>query len=253
MQLNILTVWHNESSNLPKYFKSLRNFSDLCDTRIIYCDQGSLDNSLEIAKKYNAEIYEHGKKWYCEWSRKRCVDNLFKDWDWILVLDCDEEITLALAKEIVNTIENQDIWVIKIPKDTIAFGMPVGIEYAIRLFKKWSIEVTDTIHEYIKITNEPYIVLNNNLENSDLKEKSWKEIFNWIDKANKYTETDYWKYKNMTKYRLVFNLFFKPIESFLYFYIIKWLVRYWIKWLIYAIMQSIYQFIKYSKSILSIQ
>lgn len=250
MKLNIITVWHNEELNLSKFFESLYHFNDLMNTRVVYCDQWSTDKSLEIATLYHAEIYQHGKKWYCERSRKWCVDNLFQDWEWILVLDCDEEITKDLAKEIYDIITTTTIGIIKIPKNTMAFWMPVGIEYAIRLFKKWVIEVTDTIHEYIKIVNEPYIVLKNNLENNDIKESKWNEMFNWIEKANKYSEKDYIKYTHHNYWKLFLFLLLKPLESFLYYYIRHFILKYGMKWFIYSYLHAFYQFITIAKAII---
>ena len=114
VQLNIVTVGHNEEKNLPKFFSSLGYFDELCKLRIIYCDQWSSDQSLTIAKEYAHETYQHWKKGYCEWSRKRVVDNLLSDGEWLLVLDCDEEITDLLAKEIVATISANNYNIIKI-------------------------------------------------------------------------------------------------------------------------------------------
>lgn len=252
--LNIITVWHNEEKNLNKYFNSLNHFKDLIKIKIIYCDQWSTDKSLEIATLYHAQIYQHGKKWYCERSRKWCVDNLFQNWEWILVLDCDEEITKDLAKEIYHTIAHTSIGIIKIPKNTIAFWMPVGIEHAIRLFRKWVIEVTDTIHEYIKITDEPYIILKNNLENNDLKEELWKEVFNRIQKINTYTQIHFLKEISkkgaQSNLALCYHMLKDMIMRFLYFYIRIRLIKYWLKWFLYCLLQSYYPVVLYFKVLL---
>gem|GEM_PF-4937420 len=77
---------------------------------------------------------------------------------------------MELAKEISSIINKNAYGVVKIMNQIVAFGMPVGIDFAIRLFRKGSVNVTDTIHEYIKLTNENFFTLKNKLHNKDLKE-----------------------------------------------------------------------------------
>lgn len=250
MKLTVVTVGHNEATNLPKYFNCLKNFDSLCEIKSIYCDQGSTDDSLIVAKKNGAEVYEHGKKWYCEWSRKRCVDNLIEDGEWVLILDCDEEVSYLLAKEICDTISNSNYDIGRLKKNTIAFGMPVGTEYAIRLFKKGAVIVTDTIHEYIKLTHEKYVVLDTILKNDDRKESNGKEVFNWLEKANKYSELDHFKYENFSYFRLYIYLFLKPIESFIYYYFRQKLIGYGHKGFVYSLFHLLYQTMVFAKAIL---
>ena len=89
INLSAFLIVHNEEKNLEKCLKSL----SFCD-EIIIVDQESTDNTLKLATKYTKNIY-HDKCWgYADPSRalgeSKCHGK------WILNLDADEEITLAL-------------------------------------------------------------------------------------------------------------------------------------------------------------
>ena len=57
--------------------------------RIIYIDQSSTDNSIEIARKYWCNIYIHPNQWYADPDKKWAIDELCNDDEWILIQDAD--------------------------------------------------------------------------------------------------------------------------------------------------------------------
>jgi len=86
-----------------KYLEQcLNSVKDLID-EIIIVDTGSKDKTKEIAKKFNATIFDF--KWVDDFSAARNESLKHATKDWILVLDADETIdknSIATIKEIIK-------------------------------------------------------------------------------------------------------------------------------------------------------
>lgn len=84
----------NEEDKIEACLKSL-SFTD----EIIIVDSGSTDKTLEIAEKYRARVYIREFDNYV--NQKNYCLSLAKN-DWILSLDADEVVPIALKKEILS-------------------------------------------------------------------------------------------------------------------------------------------------------
>lgn len=91
----------NSGATLARALESVKSFSD-----IVICDGGSTDDTLEIAKRYNARIIEQDKKFLN--SQGRIADfsavrnqtlDVAKE-QWFFFLDSDEFISKELEMEI---------------------------------------------------------------------------------------------------------------------------------------------------------
>jgi len=98
--LSLCIITKNEEKYLEQCINSVRGIAD----EIIVVDTGSTDGTKEIAKKFNAKIYDF------EWSdsfsaaKNEAISHATKDW--ILVLDADEVIEEKDLGKIRNAIEN---------------------------------------------------------------------------------------------------------------------------------------------------
>ena len=92
--ISLCMIAKNEEQYLEQCLRSVKDIID----EIIIVDTGSTDKTKEIAKKFNAKIFDF--KWVDDFSaaRNECLKHAAKDW--ILVLDADE----VLDKEGANTI-----------------------------------------------------------------------------------------------------------------------------------------------------
>ncbi|MBI2655993.1 tetratricopeptide repeat protein [Candidatus Woesearchaeota archaeon] len=89
------------AKNEEKYLEHcLNSVKDLVD-EIIIIDTGSTDKTKEIAKKFNAKVYDF--KWVDDFSAARNESLKHATKDWILVLDADE----ALDKEALKVIKEE--------------------------------------------------------------------------------------------------------------------------------------------------
>ncbi|HEY0263297.1 MAG TPA: glycosyltransferase family 2 protein [Granulicella sp.] len=90
--LSVAIITKNEEENLPRTLASV-SFAD----EIIVVDSGSTDRTIEIARSFNAIVYEEpwqGFSTQKNLALSRCTGR------WILSLDADEELTPELQAQI---------------------------------------------------------------------------------------------------------------------------------------------------------
>ena len=73
--------------------RCLMSIKDLVD-EIVIVDTGSTDRSVEIAKNYGARVFHHA--WQNDFSLHRNQSIKYAKGDWLLIIDCDEEIITDL-------------------------------------------------------------------------------------------------------------------------------------------------------------
>ncbi len=90
--ITILILTKNEEDNLPKTLASVKSFA----RRVVVVDSGSTDRTLEIARAWGADVYEHAWRNYAEqlnWG----LDHTNITTMWTFRLDADEEVLPELA------------------------------------------------------------------------------------------------------------------------------------------------------------
>lgn len=88
MLLSIVMMVKNEEKYLEKTLKSLEVIRKLIDTELVILDTGSTDSTVEIAKKFTANI--HFEKWNYDFGDMRNKSISYAKGEWILILDADE-------------------------------------------------------------------------------------------------------------------------------------------------------------------
>lgn len=105
--ITAIILTKNEEKNIEECLKSICDFAK----RIVIVDSGSTDNTIEIAKKYNVDVYIHPFENYARqfnWG----LDNVNIDTKWSLRLDADERFTPELCRELEEQMDkhiNDDI------------------------------------------------------------------------------------------------------------------------------------------------
>ncbi len=98
--LSLCMIVKDEEYFLPMCLDSVKDYVD----EIIIVDTGSTDNTVEIAKRYNAKIYHH--PWENSFSKARNHSLKYATCDWILILDADEEIDKENAHRLKEVIKD---------------------------------------------------------------------------------------------------------------------------------------------------
>lgn len=107
---------------------------------IIVVDNGSTDNTLEIAKKHNAKIIRSASTNFSSWRNEGAQ---LATGDWLLYIDSDERVDSKLASEIQRVIKSENYSAYTIPRYEIFLGKHLenwGDSYVLRLIKKVSLK-----------------------------------------------------------------------------------------------------------------
>lgn len=90
MKLSVIIPTHNGEKTLERAIKSVLNQSIECEKEILICDDRSIDNTIEIAKKFNCKILiNYRKAGGPNAGRNRGIMNA--KGDYIAFLDQDDE------------------------------------------------------------------------------------------------------------------------------------------------------------------
>ena len=146
--LSAVVLTKNEENRIKTCLESVK-WAD----EIIVVDNGSQDNTLQIAKSYTDKIYKVDLQDFAAW-RNFAVEKT--SGDWILFIDPDERVLQPLKKEIEALISFSDFSACALPRRNIIFGSevkygPFWPDWVIRLLKKSDFDSwIGKVHEYPK-------------------------------------------------------------------------------------------------------
>lgn len=104
LPLSVVVAARNEEKNLPRCLLSLAGAGE-----IYVIDSHSTDDTVSVARRYNAKVVQFDYKG--GWPKKRqwALDTLPLAYEWVLLLDADEALTPELTAEIHDAIRNTNI------------------------------------------------------------------------------------------------------------------------------------------------
>jgi len=149
-KLSVAIITYNEEKNLPKTLEAIKDIAD----EIIIVDSYSTDNTVEIAKKYNAKIFIEEWKGYQN-QKNSALEKCTKYW--ILFLDADEIVSEELKNSIKNVLEYSDADGYYINRKTYYLGKFLNHvwqpDWVLRLVRKdanprWE---GGDVHEYLTV------------------------------------------------------------------------------------------------------
>jgi glycosyltransferase involved in cell wall biosynthesis len=214
MQKISVTILTKDSSRyLEEVLEALESFDE-----IIILDNGSSDDTIEIAKKFaNVKVYEH------EFIGFGPLKNLAIDYasnDWILSIDSDEIVSQTLVKEILSQKLEPNI-VYSIPRDNYYNHKHMRCcgwegDRVNRLFnKKMTSFNNNLVHESLILDKMSIKELN-----STLVHYSFNSASQLIDKMQKYS-TLYAKDYNGKKSSSPLKAFIRASFAFFKYYFLK--------------------------------
>lgn len=102
--LSATLIVKNESHHLPNILRNLDIFAD----EIVIIDTGSTDTTVEVAKSFNAKVYNF--KWCEDFAKARNYGISKCKWEFIIWLDADDIISDGEAKKINNLMKTPIDW-----------------------------------------------------------------------------------------------------------------------------------------------
>jgi len=182
MKLSVAITSFNEEKNIERCLKSVKDLAD----EIVVVDEKSSDDTVKIAKKYTDKIFlvDHDPMFHK--NKQKALDKCSNDW--ILQIDCDEEVTPELADEIKKMDYTETAY--KIPRKSKIFGKWMKYtgwypDYQIKLVKKGKAHYPcKSVHEDMVIDGEIGTL------SGDLLHYHYSSVEQFIDRMNRYNTDD---------------------------------------------------------------
>ncbi len=241
-KISVVIITKNEDHILERTLQSIQGLTD----DIVIGDNGSTDNTLEIAKSFNATIIQY--KWQGFGHAKNTVVNAAK-YNWVLALDADEVPTPQLVEELkLLALQNEnEIFIIKflnfIGRRKLRFGTWTNVN-KMRLFNKnFTCWEDKPIHEsIITPSNATLIHLKNRLNHY-----CHNNIMEYAQKMTYYGNEMGERYFEKGKKNIFFKLYIYPFFLFFYNFIFRLGFLDGSIGFVAAFLYSYYAFIKYHR------
>lgn len=144
--LSIIIISKNEEGRMKVCLESVK-WAD----EIIILDNGSKDETLEIAKKYTERVFEYSD---FDFASIRNEGMKKAKGEWVMYVDCDERVLLPLKEEIESLIKSSQYSAYAISRKNVILGQEVNYgpykkDWVVRLlkkedFKRWSGKVHES-------------------------------------------------------------------------------------------------------------
>lgn len=215
--LTLVVITKNAGKSIEKCFQSTQRIANK-----VVVDSGSTDDTLEIAKRYEAKIIH--QDWLGFGPQKQFAV-MSSPTDWVLCLDADEFLSPELSQSIQSLFQQKELQdAYKFPRSNKFLGrfLKYGEGYpdwSLRLFNKtkarWS---NDAVHEKVVAINERLMV---GELTGDLMHESGESISHYIEKQNRYTDIQAKLMIESGETVSCLRLIFSPFIRFMKFYFIK--------------------------------
>ncbi len=243
LDLSVVIITYNEEANIGRCLLSVPKKAE-----VIIVDSGSTDRTCEIAESFGARIFRRD---FTSFSEQKNIACSHATRTWILSLDADEALDPNLQGEIRAICNEPDI-----PQTISGFRLKRRLvfmgrvmrygkttDFPVRLFRRGSCRFEGTVHERLTISKHNTA----RLKKGCLFHYSYKDLTDYFNRFNRYTSAiaqDHWRENK--KVKMVTHIFRPWFEFvFRYFILLGFLDGY--AGYTYALISSLYAYIKYSK------
>ena len=242
-KISACIISYNEEKKIEGCLKSLEGVVD----EIIIVDSLSTDRTIEIAKKYTDKIFDQKFLGHIE-QKNLAVTKASHDW--ILSLDCDEQLTDELKASILkvkNNLENADAY--RMARKTFYVYRWLNYcwypDFKVRLFNRKTAKWGGTNpHDRVEVNGVNIVTLN-----GDLQHFSFNSISEHLQTIDSFTEIGAREIIKKGKTVSLLSPFTHGIWTFLKLYIFKKGFMDGYAGLIVSVLSGMHAFTKYSKVI----
>jgi glycosyltransferase involved in cell wall biosynthesis len=180
--ISILILTKNEANDLPACLESVA-WSD--DVHVF--DSLSTDKTVEVARKRGAQVTERAFDGYAS-QRNAALHGVEFKYPWVLILDADERIPKATAKEMKDFLANapEQIVACRLRRRDFLFGRWLKhaqiSPFYVRLVRPAKVEYEREINEVLRVDGEIH-ELSGAFDHYPFS----KGIAHWIEKHNLYS------------------------------------------------------------------
>lgn len=213
-KISALIICKNEEKNIEECIKSIL----WCD-EVLVIDSYSIDNTINITKKYTEKIFQNEWKGFAE---QRSFALSKANYDWVFSIDADERCTIELENEIKDLLKKNNIEEdgFRIPRKSFFLNKWIKHggwypNYQLRLFKKSKTSVSDRLVHESYVANGKIRKLKN-----DLLHFTVSSLSEYISKINSYSSLSAVEKEKSKKVNFIHLAIF-PCFAFMHQYILK--------------------------------
>lgn len=171
----------NEERNIRQAILSV-SWAD----EVIVCDMRSEDKTTQIAKQLGARVIDHARMGYVEPARNFAIESA--SYNWVLVLDADEETPARLASKLQEVASLNQADFVSLPRKNIIFQKWIKScgwwpDENIRFFQKGFVVWNKEIHSQPQTKGRELHLAG---EEMALVHHHYRSIFEYIERLNRY-------------------------------------------------------------------
>ncbi|MBI3103907.1 glycosyltransferase family 2 protein [Candidatus Daviesbacteria bacterium] len=179
--LSVIVITKNEQDRIRVCLESVK-WAD----EIVVVDNGSVDKTLDLAKKYTDKIFTFDDLDFAS-LRNRGMEKARGDW--VLYVDSDERVLASLKEEIESLMQKDQFSAYAISRKNVILGEEVSYgpykkDWVVRLFQKknfelWSGQVHESAHFKGKLGYTKNLLLHlthRDIDQIVLKSLEWSKI-----------------------------------------------------------------------------
>ncbi|MEM7816501.1 MAG: glycosyltransferase family 2 protein [Candidatus Aenigmatarchaeota archaeon] len=242
-KISVVLNTFNEAKFLDRCLKNLKSLDE-----IVIIDMYSKDKTVEIAKKYTANIYFHPRTISVLYARNFSLTKATGDW--ILIVDPDEVFSLQLIEKLKEISKDNNFDAVEIPFRLYFLNKPLRyaypIQYKIRFFKKNKAFFPARVHSNPKIFGKVYQLPKEEIYIVQHRQDCSLKIL--IDKLSRYT-TDEAKHRYFSDKEKCFflDLIRKSLGDFFYRFFLNKGYKDGFRGFLFSLYMAIYYFVLYFK------
>jgi len=209
--ISVVVNVRNEAENLDKCLSSIRSLAQ----EIIVVDMRSTDDSLAVAKKYQAKTFSFRPLKVVEPARNFALSKATGQW--ILLLDPDEYLSKTLKRELLRLTGRKDINFVKIPRKNIIFGKWLRHsncwpDYLIRFFRRGQVTWKKAIHSQ-PITSGTGLTLPDS-DKLAIRHRNYPSVSQFVLRALRYSGVQADELKTAGYKVKMTDFLLKPVQEF---------------------------------------
>ena len=213
MPLSVTLITRDAAGQLADCLASVA-FAD----EIVVVDSGSIDDTVEIARRHGARILEH--EWLGFGPQKQFAVDAASH-DWVLCVDADERVSPELREQIVSELKAPRGFVYAIPRRNRFLGRWLRHgegypDWSVRLFHRaharWG---SEPVHEKV-VSRSPVLKLS-----GDLLHDSAETLEKYLDKQNRYTSLQAEAMHAEGRRANALQLTISPVLRFFKYYVLR--------------------------------
>jgi glycosyltransferase involved in cell wall biosynthesis len=239
IDLSVVIIAFNEEEQLPRCLKSLPPGAE-----IIVLDSMSTDRTAAIAESMGASVYQRPFTNFADQKNAALVYGTRK---WVLAVDADEELSPRLAQALPSLIHRSDVSAYRLDRRLVFMGRLMRFgktrDRPLRLFLRGSGQYKGSIHEEYVPREGKTVFLRGHL----LWHYSYKNLSDYFQRFNRYTSAIAEQHAQKGKLPSFTGHILRPWVDFFVRYVLRLGFLDGYPGYTYALISSLYAYIKYAK------